>query len=70
MKKYTALIKKKCTKAIAKLSEKDRYTLAKLIDSIEDRGPVQPSFMNELSETEQYGVSLPSKLSLGSLLAM
>ena len=70
MKKYTVLIKKKCTKAIAKLSEKDRYTLAKLIDSIEDRGPVQPSFMNELSETKQYGVSLPSKLSLGSLLAM
>ena len=37
-------------------SEKDRYTLAKLIDSIEERGPVQPGFMNysKLSNTEYH----------------
>lgn len=54
--KYTVFIQKKCSKAIAKLSTKDRYTLMKLIDSIEQNGPVQPGFKNysKLSKTEYH----------------
>ena len=54
--KYTVLIKNKCRKAISKLSEKDRYTLMRLIKNIETSGPVQPNFMNysKLSKMEYH----------------
>ena len=56
MKRYTVQIKSKCNKVIARLSEKDRYTLMRLIKNIEISGPVQPGFMNysKLSKTEYH----------------
>ena len=56
MKKYTVLIRRKCSKMIGRLSEKDHHVLMRLIKNIEETGPVQPGFMNysKLSRTEYH----------------
>ena len=56
MKKYTVLMRSKCSKMVKRLSEKDRHTLMRLIKNIEEKGPIQPGFMNysKLSRTEYH----------------
>lgn len=46
MSQFTVNIQKKCRKGINDLTKKDKYTLMRLLDNIENFGPVQPCFKN------------------------
>ncbi len=44
--KYQVKIKKSCLKAIAKLPQKDKETLAHLIEDLGETGPIQAGYKN------------------------
>ena len=46
MERYEVFISKKVLKGIAKLPQKERDTLVKLIKDLKISGPVQPSYRN------------------------